>query len=139
MTNRRRRAVLLGRCLAVSLALSAEAGAQSVNVILERPGTNACVAPTGLPAESDDVNRQPQGEVWIDVSESGRLAAAAKDYRFSPTSDLTYNNRVWNGLYASSDGATWRNFAFEDATPDTGAQRRHRRLVRSRRAEPRSS
>jgi hypothetical protein len=118
--TRRRRAVLLGRCLALSLALSAEAGAQSVNLIREGPGTNACVVPTGLPPESDDVNRQPQGEVWIDISESGRLAAAAKDYRFSPTSDLTYNNRVWNGLYASDDGASWRNFAFEDATPDIG-------------------
>jgi len=120
VTNRRRRAALFGRCLAVSLALSVEAGAQSVNVIREGPGTNACVVPTGLPPESDDVNKQPQGEVWIDVSEGGRLAAAAKDYRFSPTGDLTYNNRVWNGLYTSSDGAAWRNFAFEDATPDNG-------------------
>jgi hypothetical protein len=78
------------------------------------------VAPIGLPPESDDLNRQPQGEVWIDVSEGGRLAAAAKDYRFSPVDDLTYNNRVWNGLYVSSDGVSWRNFAFEDATPDHG-------------------
>ena len=111
---------MLGRCLAVCLALPAGAGAQSISVIREGPGTNACIVPTGLPPESDDVNRQPQGEVWIDVSEGGRLAAAAKDYRFSPTADITYNNRVWNGLYVSSDGASWRNFAFEDATPDNG-------------------
>ena len=102
------------------LLLAQAAGAQSVNVIMERPGANACVAPVGLPADADDLNRQPQGEVWIDVSESGRLAAAAKDYRFSPTTDITYNNRVWNGLYVSADGAAWRNFAFEDATPDQG-------------------
>ena len=120
MTRARRRAVWLGRSLALALALPAGAGAQSVNVIREGPGTNACVAPIGLPPESDDLNRQPQGEVWIDVSEGGRLAAAAKDYRFSPVDDLTYNNRVWNGLYVSSDGVSWRNFAFEDATPDLG-------------------
>jgi hypothetical protein len=114
------RAVLLDCFLALSFALPAEVGAQSVNVIREGGATNACVVPTGLPAESDDVNKQPQGEVWIDVSEGGRLAAAAKDYRFSPTNDLTYNNRVWNGLYVSSDGTSWRNFAFEDATPDRG-------------------
>lgn len=120
MTTRRQAAVLLGRCFALNLALSAVADAQSVSVILERPGTQVCVSPTGLPAETDDVNKQPQGEVWIDVSESGRLAAAAKDYRFSPTNDVTYNNRVWNGLYTSGDGVSWRNFAFEDTTPDHG-------------------
>lgn len=102
------------------LILSGSAGAQSVNVIAEGPGAGVCVAPLGLPKDTDDLNRQPQGEVWIDVSEGGRLAAAAKDYRFSPTADITYNNRVWNGLYVSADGAAWRNFAFEDATPDTG-------------------
>ncbi|MBX7186609.1 MAG: hypothetical protein K1Y01_15825 [Vicinamibacteria bacterium] len=102
------------------LLLSGTAGAQSVNVIAEGPGAGVCVAPLGLPRDTDDINRQPQGEVWIDVSEGGRLAAAAKDYRFSPTADITYNNRVWNGLYVSADGASWKNFAFEDATPDTG-------------------
>jgi hypothetical protein len=91
-----------------------------VNVVLDRPGANACVAEVGLPPETDDVNNQPQGEVWIDISEGGRLAAAAKDNRFSPTNDLTYNNRIWNGLYLSSDGASWRNFSFEDSTPDQG-------------------
>jgi hypothetical protein len=109
------------RRLAVGLVLAPSFSmAQSVNVIVERPEAKVCVAPVGLPAESEDVNRQPQGEVWIDIAESGQLAAAAKDYRFSPTTDITYNNRVWNGLYVSSDGSAWRNFAFEDATPDRG-------------------
>jgi hypothetical protein len=102
------------------LLLPPAAFAQSVNVVLDRPAAMACVAPIGLPAESDDANNQPQGEVWIDVSEAGRLAAAAKDNRFSPTGDISYNNRIWNGLYLSNDGASWRNFSFEDATPDTG-------------------
>lgn len=96
------------------------AGAQSVSVILDRPGASVCVAPASLPAGSDDVNNQPQGEVWIDVSEDGRLAAAAKDNRFGPVDDITYNNRIWNGLYLSSDGVSWRNFSFEDSTPDRG-------------------
>jgi len=96
--------------------------AQSVNVIRDRPEETVCRAPTGLEPDTDDVNNQPQGEVWIDVSEEGRLAAAAKDYRFSPTNDLTYNNRVWNGLYLSSDGSSWRNLSFEDSTPDGGVR-----------------
>ena len=34
------------------LLLAQAAGAQSVNVIMERPGANACVAPGGLPASN---------------------------------------------------------------------------------------
>lgn len=96
------------------------ARAQSVSVIRDKPGAAVCSAAVGLPADTDDVNNQPQGEVWIDISEDGRLAAVAKDYRFSPTSDLTYNHRVWNGLYLSNDGVQWRNLSFEDTTPDVG-------------------
>ena len=100
--------------------LPGEASAQSVNLILDKPGAGVCVAAVGLPPETDDVNNQPQGEVWIDISESGRLAAAAKDNRFGPTNDVSYNYRIWNGLYLSNDGERWRNFSFEDSTPDTG-------------------
>ncbi len=117
--SNRGRGALSSATLALAL-LSATSLAQSVNVILDRPGAAVCAVPIGLGVETEDVNNQPQGEVSIDVSESGRLAAAAKDYRFSPTDDLTYNNRVWNGLYLSNDGSAWKNLAFEDATPDTG-------------------
>ena len=92
----------------------------SANVVRDRPGALACVVPFGLPPESDDLNNQPQGEVALDISEGGRLAAAAKDLRFSPTTGTTYNDRVWNGLYLSSDGQEWRNFSFDDSTPDFG-------------------
>ena len=102
------------------VGLPGRASAQSVNVILDRPGAGVCVPAVGLPPETDDVNNEPQGEVWIDISESGRLAAAAKDNRFSPPGDVSYNYRIWNGLYLSNDGERWRNFSFEDSTPDTG-------------------
>ena len=93
----------------------------SVNVIDDRRGLQACASPFGLSPDAADVNKQPQGEAWIDVAEDGRLAATAKDYRFSPTDDTRYNNRVWNGLYLSADaGASWRNLSFEDTTPDGG-------------------
>lgn len=110
----------VGRVSILVLVFPLFASAQSVEVIRDRPGASVCAVAVGLPVDTDDVNNQPQGEVSIDVSEEGRLAAAAKDYRFSPTDDLTYNNRVWNGLYLSPDGAAWRNLSFEDATPDTG-------------------
>lgn len=102
------------------LLSAAIAHSQSAGVVIDRPGGSACTVPLGLPVTADDVNNQPQGEVSIDVSEGGRLAAAAKDYRFSPIDDVTYNRRVWNGLYLSNEGTAWRNLAFEDATPDTG-------------------
>lgn len=121
-----------GRCwtrrVRFFLALGAVAGGApasaqeaSVDVIDDRPGATSCQAPFALPPDTPDVNNQPQAEVWIDVSEDGRLAAAAKDYRFSPIDDTTYNNRVWNGLYLSDDGgASWRNLSFQDASPNTG-------------------
>ena len=93
---------------------------ESVNVIRDRPGSSVCAVPFGLPPEVDDLNNQPQGEVALDISEGGLLAAAAKDLRFSLTTGTLYNDRVWNGLYLSADGALWRNFAFEDSTPDIG-------------------
>lgn len=63
----------------------------------------------------------PQAEVALDVSADGRLAVAAKDYRYGPPQDPTYNRRVWNGLYLSADsGATWSNLLFEASGPDTG-------------------
>lgn len=120
MTKGRRLAAVLPLAWFLALICPLSARAQSVNVILDRPQSSVCSAFVGLGAETDDLNNQPQGEVAIDISEDGRLAAAAKDYRFSPTNDITYNNRVWNGLYLSNDGASWRNLSFQDATPDTG-------------------
>ncbi len=87
----------------------------------DRPGIEQCSAPSQLPNLVPDVNNMPQGEVWIDVSNDGLLAAAAKDYRFSPVDDTTYNTRVWNGLYLSSDGGHgWRNLMFEGSDPNQG-------------------
>lgn len=120
MGSQSRMSGIAGAALVGLAGLVGTAHAQSVNVILDKPGGGVCVAPFGLPPETDDVNNEPQGEVWIDISESGRLAAAAKDNRFSPPNDVSYNYRIWNGLYLSNDGERWRNFAFEDSTPDLG-------------------
>jgi hypothetical protein len=63
----------------------------------------------------------PQAEVWIDVSEAGRLAACAKDYRYGPIDDTTYNARVWNGFYYSRNaGESWTNLLFHDSDPNRG-------------------
>jgi hypothetical protein len=63
----------------------------------------------------------PQAEVWIDVSEDGRLAACAKDYRYGPINDTTYNARVWNGFYYSTNsGERWSNRLFHDSDPNRG-------------------
>ncbi len=89
----------------------------------DAPNATACVDPTTLPNPSPDVNNMPQAEVAIAVSNQGRLAAVAKDYRYSPIDDTTYNNRVWNGLYLSSDGGgSWSNGLFEESTPYIGIQ-----------------
>lgn len=70
-----------------------------------------------------DVNNMPQAEVMMDISEDGRLAAGAKDYRYGPTDDNTYNIRVWSGLYTSSDqGVSWQNTTFDDSNPDKGLE-----------------
>jgi len=89
--------------------------------INDRPeaASGDCVDPTLLGPESDDLNNMPQAEVWIDVADDGRLAAVAKDYRFSPLDDVTYNVRVWGGLYLSEDqGGSWRNTVFDGGDPN---------------------
>ena len=87
----------------------------------DRPGSAVCTDPTRLPSPTADVNNMPQAEVAIAVSEDGRLAAVAKDYRYSPLDDTTYNRRVWNGLYLSDDaGEVWRNTSFEGSDPYRG-------------------
>ena len=89
-------------------------------MINDRPGgQGGCVDPFSLGDSVDDVNNMPQAEVMIDVSEDGRLAGAAKDYRYSPLDDVTYNLRVWCGLYLSDDqGGTWRNTTFDGGNPN---------------------
>jgi hypothetical protein len=94
---------------------------QNVKVIDDRPGSASCVNPQQLPVPAGDVNNQPQAEVAIDVAPDGRIAAAAKDLRYAPPDDATYNRRVWNGLYLSQDGgSSWSNRLFEDRGPNTG-------------------
>src|SRR5262245_57099836 len=93
---------------------------QNVKVIDDRPGSASCVNPQQLPQPSGDVNNQPQAEVTIDVSPDGRIAAAAKDLRYSPTDDAEYNLHVWDGLYLSDVGLNWSNRLFEDSGPNTG-------------------
>jgi len=89
----------------------------------DAPGAGACVDPTTLPNPSPDVNNMPQAEVAIAVSSQGLLAAVAKDYRYSPIDDTTYNNRVWNGLYLSGDGGqSWSNGLFEGSNPNIGIE-----------------
>ncbi len=97
------------------------AGVFSTKITDDRPSGGNCTDPTQLPNPTADLNNQPQAEVWIDVSEDGRLAACAKDYRYSPIDNTLYNNRVWNGLYLSGDeGRTWRNLNFQDSNPNMG-------------------
>jgi hypothetical protein len=82
----------------------------------DRPWAAVCEDPLSLPNPTEDVNNMPQGEVMIDVSEDGRLAACAKDYRYSPLDDTTYNRRVWNGIYLSNNrGQRWRNLLFQNS------------------------
>ncbi len=89
----------------------------------DRPWATVCEDPYMLPNPTEDVNNMPQGEVMIDVSEEGRLAAVAKDYRYSPVDDTTYNMRVWDGLYLSNNrGDRWRNLLFQDSNPNIGLQ-----------------
>jgi hypothetical protein len=117
------RGALLAACV---LPLSASSPpAFSVRVI-DDPGARAdCVDPAGLSNPTPDVNRMPQAEVSLDVSDDGRVAAAAKDFRYSPPSSITYNDSVWNGLYLSDDGgASWRNLMFEDSDPRRGVTTR---------------
>lgn len=119
--------VLLGAALLYVAAATTPARPQSAaasfstKITDDRPATAACTDPFSLPVPTADVNNQPQAEVSLAVSEDGRLAATAKDYRYSPIDDTTYNRRVWNGLYFSENsGESWRNLTFEDASPNTG-------------------
>ena len=90
----------------------------SVSVIEEGPPTPVCSDAASLPNPTADVNRMPQAEVSLDVAPDGRVAASAKDFRYSPPSSTRYNDRVWNGLYLSADGgASWRNLMFEQGDP----------------------
>ena len=95
----------------------------STKITDDRPGASSCTDPLSLPIPTPDVNNQPQAEVSMAVSEDGRLAASAKDYRYSPLDDTLYNRRVWNGLYLSSDaGESWRNLTFEEASSIAGIE-----------------
>jgi hypothetical protein len=118
---RKRRLVAGGALLAGALPLAASVGAPFSVRVIDDPGPAAsCSDPTRLPNQVPDVNRMPQAEVAIDVAEDGRIAAAAKDFRYSPPTSTRYNDRVWNGLYLSSDGRTWRNLSFDDGDPNHG-------------------
>jgi hypothetical protein len=121
------RALLVATLLCIASAPPQARSAQSpsgaffARITDDRPGTASCTDPLSLPIPTPDVNNQPQAEVSMAVSEDGRLAATAKDYRYSPLDDTTYNRRVWNGLYLSDDaGASWRNLTFEAASPIDG-------------------
>jgi hypothetical protein len=122
----RRRAAAPALALWTTLATLGGAGPvraqiQVTQITDDAPDASGCVDPATLPNPSPDVNNMPQAEVAIAVSNDGRLAAVAKDYRYSPLDDTTYNNRVWNGLYLSSDGGrSWTNRLFEDSTPYLG-------------------
>lgn len=108
-------------CAAGWVTPPAAAQAFSVRVIDDGPPTPVCSDAARLPNPTPDVNRMPQAEVALDVSQGGQLAVAAKDYRYSPPGSTRYNDRVWNGLYLSSDaGASWRNQMFEQADPNRG-------------------
>jgi hypothetical protein len=116
---------LAGAAGASPQARSAQAGPEifSTKVTDDRPGATQCSDPQSLPIPTPDVNNQPQAEVSIAVSEDGRLAATAKDYRYSPLDDTLYNRRVWNGLYLSGDaGASWSNLTFEEASSLAGIE-----------------
>lgn len=89
----------------------------------DAPGATGCIDPLSAAGNIADANNMPQAEVWIAVSEDGRIASAAKDYRFSPTDDTTYNLRVWDGLYLSDDGGgSWKNVMFTDSNPNSGLE-----------------
>jgi hypothetical protein len=119
---RPRRALALA--VAGGLALSGSAAAAQpfvTKIIDDAPGSAECVDPLGLANPSPDVNNMPQAEVQIAVSNGGQLAAVAKDYRYGPIDDTTYNARVWNALYLSDDaGQSWRNQLFEESNPNIG-------------------
>jgi hypothetical protein len=122
-SHRSRPFALLAFWLAAACSSGHDDGEPSAGgkVTDDRPQSSTCVTATRLPNPSADVNNQPQAEVAIDVAPDGRLAAAAKDLRYGPPADPTYNQGVWNGLYLSGDaGATWENGLFEDQTPNTG-------------------
>ena len=106
------------------LPLSRPAEAQDVfitKVTDDRPWATRCEGPLSFANPTEDVNNMPQAEVWIDVSEEGRLAACAKDYRYGPIDDTTYNARVWNGFYFSTNaGERWRNRLFHESDPNRG-------------------
>lgn len=92
-----------------------------VKVTNDAPEKTDCSDHLSLGDDASDINNMPQAEVMMDVSEDGRLAAGAKDYRYGPTNDNTYNVRVWSGLYTSADkGGSWTNRNFDDASPDGG-------------------
>lgn len=90
-----------------------------VRVIDEGAATSACADPARFPNPVPDLDRMPQAEVALDVAEDGRVAAAAKDFRYSSPATTAYNAGVWNGLYLSEDrGASWRNLMFQDRDPN---------------------
>lgn len=92
-----------------------------VKVTNDAPEKTNCEDHLSLGMNAADVNNMPQAEVMMDISEDGRLAAGAKDYRYGPTSDNTYNVRVWSGLYTSKDqGSSWANTSFDNSNPDMG-------------------
>ncbi|MDJ0837082.1 MAG: hypothetical protein QNK37_11240 [Acidobacteriota bacterium] len=94
-----------------------------VKVNNDNPTATAFTDPFSLGPDAPDINNMPQGEVWIDVAPDGRLVACAKDYRYGPTDDTTYNARVWNGIYFSRDGGnTWQNRMFLDTDPNQGLE-----------------
>ena len=85
------------------------------------PRSMQCTDPGQLPVGSADLNNMPQGEVMIDVSPAGALAATAKDYRYGPIASTIYNDHVWTGLYWSDDGGRgWRNLLYQNRTPYQG-------------------
>ena len=92
-----------------------------LKVTNDAPEKTGCEAYLNLGNDARDDNNMPQAEVMIDVSEDGRLAACAKDYRFGPTDNNVYNVRVWSGLYTSPDkGGRWKNTTFDESNPDIG-------------------
>jgi len=95
----------------------------AVKVINDNPDASAWVDPYSLGPHSADVNNMPQGEVWIDVANDGRLVGCAKDYRYGPIDSTIYNKRVWSGLYLSNDGGnSWDNRMFLDSDPNQKLQ-----------------
>lgn len=92
-----------------------------VKVNDDNPSAANFTDPFQLGPDAPDVNNMPQGEVFIDVAPDGRLVGCAKDYRYSPVDTTTYNDRVWNGIYFSSDdGNSWDNRMFMESDPNQG-------------------